>query len=744
MSELDRDPIPPADASRFPALRKLGWRGRAKKVPYVQGLELADCGAASLAMALKYHGREVRLDDVREVIGTDRDGSSALAILRGAEWYGMRGRGLRLEVEDIDYLPPGSILHWEFNHFVVFESASKRGVQIVDPAFGRRFIPMDRFRQSFTGVALALETTEEFVKDRQTQRRLWQYFKQLGSQTQLIGRVLVTSVLLQLFALAVPLLTALIVDRVVPRGDHHLLWVVGAGLGGLVVFQWLSSLIRAHLLLQLRTNLDTRMTLGFLDYLVGLPYAFFQRRSAGDLMMRVNSNATIREILTSNTLSGLLDGTLVLLYLGLIMAISPTIGGVVLVLGLFRISIFVAARKRYRELMAQNLEAQANAQSYLVQLMAGIETLKAAGAEHRAVEHWSNLFVDELNVGLERGRVTAVVDSLLSALTVGSPMVVLSYGALAVMDGAMSLGTMLALNTLAVGFLSPLSTLVDSALRLQLLSGYIERLDDVLGQEPEQDRAQVVRAPRLSGKIKLDGVSFRYGPQAPLVVRDVSLAIEPGMSVALVGKSGSGKSTLAKLLVGLYRATEGHVRYDDRDISELDVRTLRRQIGVVPQSPYVFGSSIRDNIAIADPTARLDQIVAAAKLACIHDDIRAMPMGYETILADGGASLSGGQRQRIALARALVRRPAVLLLDEATSSLDAGTEAAVQENLEGLRSTRIIIAHRLSTIINADHIVVMDQGRIAEQGTHLQLLARRGVYHRLVHSQDELERAHGE
>jgi ATP-binding cassette, subfamily B, bacterial len=730
-------PSPPIDSaapppSGYPALQRLSWRGRRRPIPFVRQMQWADCGAACLGMVLSYHGRPTRLEEVRQAVGSYRDGVDAAALCRGAEWFGMRGRGLQVDIDDLRYLPRTAILHWEFTHFVVFDGLTRAGVAIMDPAYGRRVVPLEQFRRSFTGVALVIEPTEAFDRTGARRTEAWSYLRHLFGQKRLLGRVVVTSVILRVFALALPVLTALIVDRVVPRGDERLLVVVGAGLAGVLLFHFLSQLIRSHLLLQLRTNLDTRMTLGFLDHLVNLPYSFFQQRSAGDLMLRLNSNVTIRQILTSNTLSALLDGTLVVAYLVIIMWLSAPLGAVTLALGTLEVAVFVVSRQRYRNLMSQDLEAQARAHSYLVQVMQGIETLKVAGAEHRAVEHWSNLFVDELNVALKRGRLSATVDSLRSALQIGSPLIILSLGAIMVIDGELSLGTMLALNALAVGFLTPLSSLVASALRVQELGSYVERIEDVMTAELEQDRGKVSRAPNLSGHISVREVSFRYGPNAPWVVRNASLEIAPGSSVAIVGKSGSGKTTLANLLVGLYPASDGVIVFDGRRLPELDIRSVRRQLGIVPQSPYVFAASVRDNIALADPAVSREQIIQAAKRACLHDDILAMPMGYDTIVADGGASLSGGQRQRLALARALVHEPAILLLDEATSALDAVTEKAVMANLAELRATRIIIAHRLSTIVDADQIVVMDDGRIVERGRHSELVGQLGVYRSLI------------
>jgi ABC-type multidrug transport system ATPase subunit len=296
---------------------------------------------------------------------------------------------------------------------------------------------------------------------------------------------------------------------------------------------------------------------------------------------------------------------------------------------------------------------------------------------------------------------------------------------------------MLALAALSAGFLVPLAGLVTTGLQLQLLGSYMQRINDVLDAPKEQQDRHVRRAPTLSGRIAAESVSFRYSRLAPLVVEDVSLDVEPGRTLAIVGRSGSGKTTLGRLLLGLYRPEAGRILYDGIDLAELEARSVRSQLGIVTQRPYLFGTSIRENIALTDPSLDLDAVVRAAKLACIDEDIAAMRRGYETLMIDGGASLSGGQRQRVALARALAHAPSILLLDEATSELDALTERVVYNNIAGLGCTAIVIAHRLSTIAGADLILVMEGGRIVERGTHEELLALRGRYHELIASQRE-------
>lgn len=323
----------------------------------------------------------------------------------------------------------------------------------------------------------------------------------------------------------------------------------------------------------------------------------------------------------------------------------------------------------------------------------------------------------------------------MGGLEVAASLALLVVGGFQVLDGAMSLGAMLAAAALAAGFLQPLATLVDAALEVQLLRSYMERINDVLDMPQEQAGQTVTPARPLSGRIQADGVSFSYGVLAPSVVEDVSLDIQPGQQLGIVGRSGSGKSTLAHLLLGLYPPSAGRILFDGTDLADLEVTSLRRQVGMVTQRPYLFGSTIRDNIALADPAIPLEAVVRAAKLACIHDDVASMPMGYETRLFDGGASISGGQQQRVALARALAHSPAILLLDEATSDLDTVTERMVYDNLSALGCTTIVIAHRLSTVANADLILVMEDGRIVQRGTHDQLIAGPGVYRQLVDAQ---------
>jgi ATP-binding cassette, subfamily B, bacterial len=707
-----------------------------RRIPVVLQTRQTDCGAACLAMVLAYHKKPVGLEAALQETGAGSEGATALAIMQAARRFGLDAEGVKLEAEDLVHLPPGSILHWEFKHFVVLERMTRHAARIVDPAHGRRRIGLGHLHQAFTGVAILLAPGEGFAPAKGQSRSVWSYVRQILTHPGLVAQIIVASALIQLLGLGLPILTGLLVDQILPEQDHRRLWVLGAALGALVLFHALAVLLRSHLLLYLRTFVDRRMSLDYMTHLSKLPYAFFQRRSTGDLVVRATSNTYIREILTTATLSSILDTALVTVYLAIIMTINPTIGLLVVGLGLLQGAVFLLSRNQYHNLNAEVLAAQARSHGFLTEMLTGMETLKSTGSEPNALHHWSGLFSTELGAHLRRGRFTANTDTLVDALRTSSPMIVLFAGGFQVLQGHMTLGSMFALQALALSVLAPLSSLLESARQLQLVRSHLDRINDVLQTPPEQEPGRTTLSGPLQGGISLDQVSFRYSPRGPLVVRNLSLQVRAGQFVGIVGSSGSGKSTIGKLLLGLYPPLSGRIAYDGVDMAELDLRSVRSRFGVVPQHPYIFGASIFDNIALTNPNLPLEQAMRAAQLAHIHDEISAMPMAYETILADGGSSLSGGQRQRLALARALSSEPSILLLDEATSALDTITESRIQATLATLNCTRIVIAQRLSTIIHADLILVVEGGQVVEQGTHQQLLALGGHYAALVAAQE--------
>ena len=706
-------------------------------VPFVGQTTDVDCGAACLTMAIRCLGEQHDLSDVRTAVGVGRDGVNAADICEGALALGFKARAVRVELGSLRYLPSGAILHWEFEHFVVFErEAPDGGAIVVDPALGLRRVGRRELDRALTGIAVVVEKPGAVAPPTRRGHPTRDLFVGVLGAAPETAQVLVASVALQLLSGLFPVISASVVDRVVPRHESEALLVLGAGLFVLSTFFGLFTLLRGLLLSNLRTRLGLAGGSALLEHLVRLPLSYFQKRAPGDLLVRVRSNEALREAVSSTMLAGVLDGSLIIVYLAVLLFVLPYVAAVVVALGAVKLLLYLAFRRRNRELVAETQHRQGAADGSLVDLLTGMETLKVSGAEGRALTRWTSLYVDLLNASLQRGRLLAFSEAAGATLRVAGPFVVLLVGARSVLAGGVTLGTLLSALALAQGIIVAVSGLLDNVSQLDAMAAIVTRLDDVFLAEPEQPEPRPA-APVLSGAIELRGVGFRPTARAPYIVRDVDLRIPAGAFVAIVGESGSGKSTIASLLTGLMNPTDGEVVFDGVPLHAMDLASLRRQIGVVAQRPQIFGVSIEENITMHE-SIPLERVEEAARLACIHDEISKMGMRYETPLIAGGA-ISGGQRQRIALARALLRKPKILLLDEASSALDATTEKRIFDNITEMGCTRIVIAHRLSTIREADMIVVTHGGRVVEVGQHAELLRREGAYSALVLAQTEEE-----
>ncbi len=731
--ELSRAP----QAAEPACWRKLLAKVRPRRVPVLIQMTAVECGATCLAMILSYYGRKTSVSEVRDRCHVGRDGLSALDIVKAARNYGLRVRAVSLQENDFRLISLPAIIHWGVAHFLIVERCSPTWVDVVDPAIGRRRLKSEEFWNGFTGIVIMLEPGVQF--DRTSSYRainLRAYaLNYLKIAPLSLVQILGASLFLQLFGLAVPLLTAVVVNHILPSRMNDALMILAAGLLVLVAAQVVMTLLSEWLLLYLQTRVDSQMMLGFFEQLISLPLRFFQQRSSGDILSRLTSNTVIRDTVSNQLISTVLDGSFVVTYLIVLFRGSPLFGWVALASGLVQVVVLIAANRVTRRLSKQELVSQGKFQGYAAEALVGITTLKAAGAEYRAMARWTNLFYDQMNASIRRLYLSSLVDTVVSNVRLVAPLILLVLGTAQVLSGALQAGTMLALVTLASSFLAPLGSLVTSGQQLQVVHSHLERVADVMDAEPEQDIHAVQDPQRLSGHIQLDQVSFRYDPQSPVVLHDISVVIRPGQKVAIVGRTGSGKSTLGNLLLGLYLPTQGEILYDGLPLRTLNYQAVRSQFGVVTQGSTIFNGSIRENIALNNPELKMEEIIKAASAAAIHQDILQMPMEYETFVSEGGSALSGGQRQRLGLARALASNPVILLLDEATSALDVVTERIVEQQLRQLRCTQIIIAHRLSTVRNADLILVIDQGTIVERGTHEDLLRQGGSYAHLIHSQ---------
>lgn len=714
---------------------------RRGRVPVVLQMTIIECGAACLAMLAGYHGRKTRLSECRDLLGTGRDGISAYEILEAGQALGLEMEGYEIAAEDVADLPLPVIAHWEKNHFVIIERVTTRLVHLVDPAIGRIYLDHQEFAHHFSQVVLTATPGPDFVPREQSGESNWRTYLSGMLQTpgakKLLVQVAAASITLQLLGLILPLITKWLMDDILTARLTSFLSLVGVGLLLLLAVQFIISYARECWLIFLQARFDSHIMFGFFRHVLTLPADFFLKRTSGDMLQRLGSNMTIREAFTNNTLATILDGTLVLTYLLILLVWSPLYAGLAVLLGGVQVALLWFTAPQMRFLTERVLVNESQSHSYLLEALTGILSVKSTGAEDRVYHHWHHLFDDHLKGLIQQSQLGARISTLLQTLQLFAPLLLLWLGVILVLQERLTIGTMLALNALALAFLNPLSSLVQNGQQLQFVGAHLERVMDVM--ETPSEQADKLATPLLRGRVAVQNVSFHYDPHSPLVLENISFEAKPGEKIAIVGATGSGKSTLALLLLGLYTPTEGTIYYDETPLAALNWQALRQQWGVVLQQATLFHGSIRDNITLNDHHITEEQVIAAARLAAIHDEIEQMPMGYETLVAEAGGGLSGGQRQRVLLARALVRQPCLLLLDEATSHLDGATEHQVVTNLRDLDCTQIVIAHRLSTVRDADLILVLQEGQIVERGRHETLLVQGGVYAALVGEQLEEE-----
>lgn len=706
--------------------------GFARRIPLRFQLARTECGAACLAMVLSYFGRDTSVPQCRELLDSGRDGVSATALAAAAERSGLTTRVERGDRPFDTPLAGPAIAYLARHHFVVVHRVSDRWVWLVDPTAGRHRMDRAEFEHQYGGVMIQLAPGLDLHRRSTPWRdapmiRYLRLFAAVpgGRRLVLFGVLLAAG--LQGVGLGVPLLTKVLVDAMVPEHRTGLLPVFGLGILGVTVLAGSLAALRAVTLLTLRKLGDLSLTRQFVSHLFRLPVDFFLDRGRGDLMMRLSSVSATREMLSQQLLTMVVDGFLLLGYLVGLLVLSPLYTLTLVPLFGLQIGLLVGSYRRLRTLAQRELTTRSEEQSYLVEAMDAVVPLKANGVEDRAVTHWQRLFGRYQVAMVRRGMANAVVSGGQRAIGTLGPLALLWVGAWLVLGGRMSLGAMLAANGIALSVLAPLETFASVGQMYHSVRAQVERLFDVLDSPSEASGPRRLPADRPT-ELSLTDVTFGYQPSQPPVLSEVSFRIPAGAKVGVVGSTGSGKSTLGLLLLGLVRPDLGQVLHDGVDLADLDVHDLRSHCGAVLQDLCLFNGTVRDNLTLSRPDATDAEIIHAAALAGLHDDILALPMGYDTAVGEGGTALSAGQRQRIALARALVHRPRLLLLDEATSHLDPRTEQRVDRALADLAVTRVVISHRLSAVQDADQVLVIDRGRVTQHGTHHELIGQPGRY----------------
>jgi NHLM bacteriocin system ABC transporter peptidase/ATP-binding protein len=699
-------------------------------------MEAVECGAASLAMVLAHYGAWIPLEQLRVACGVSRDGSKASNIVRAARGFGLAAKGFRKEPSTVAELPMPCIIHWNFNHFVVLEGIKRQRVFINDPAMGRRKLDFAEFDLAFTGVVLALEPTAEFTKVGAKPRGLRLLLGQLRGSRPAVGLLIAVSLALIAPGIVIPGFTKVFVDEVLVQKANDWLIPLLIGMGLATLLRTAVSALQQSLLLRLQTKLAVVMISRFLWRVMALPMEFFAQRHAGDIANRIGINEQIARLLSGGVAVNALNLTSVIFFAAAMAVYDVALAGIAVGMSFVNVVALKLVSQRRQDLSSRLALEQGKLVGSTVSAVRTIETIKASGLEDEAFGHWAGIQAKALNAEQEFGLSATfldVVPTLFSGLTFAA---ILGMGGLRVIEGSLTLGSLVAFQSLMASFSEPITALVNQVGSLQIIKGGMERIQDIYNYPMNTaDPAALVSQQypaKLVGRVEVENVDFGYSILEPPLLTGISLTIEPGTRVALVGASGSGKSTLGRLICGLYKPWKGCIRIDGWNISQIPPQLFANSVTYVDQDIFLFEGAARDNLTLWDATVTEPELAHALRDAVIHEEIATRVGNYDCYIAEGGTNFSGGQRQRIEIARALVSNPSVIVLDEATAALDPITEKAIDDHLRRRGCTCIIIAHRLSTIRDCDEIIVIVRGSVIERGTHEQLMSMHGTYAQLV------------
>jgi NHLM bacteriocin system ABC transporter peptidase/ATP-binding protein len=727
---------PPAQLHVPGRPKRRGWR---QPVPTTIQMESVECGAASLAMVLAYHGRYVPLEELRAACGVSRDGARASSVVAAARRYGLVAKGFQMEAERLRRVPKPLIVFWAFQHFMVVEGIRRRfgrtTVAVNDPASGRRQIPWADFETGFTGIVLAFEPGPDFKPGGHPARLHSALARRRMSTGRALPLVLLASLLLVIPGILGPAFSRVFIDSVLSSGDTGYLPPLVALMLVTAAGTFLLTLVQRHYLLRIEVRTGIYSSARFFRHLLRLPVSFFLQRQPAEVAKRVAANDTVAEILSRDLATTLVSLILIVFYAALLVRYDLLLAVIGIAMALLNIAVLRWVTRSRSDTAAALHADRGRLAAATYNTLRLIETVKATGAESDAFGRWSGFLARTTSRSQQLGVPTALVTVVPPLLAAADSGLILLVGGLRVIDGAISIGALVAFQSLLAGLSRPVTQLTNLGERLQEITADLNRLHDVERYEPARcfTRAAPAQPPaRLDGSLAFVGVTFGYNPLSAPVVRDLSFEVPPGRRVALIGASGSGKSTVGRLAAGLYEAWSGQILVGGQDPRDLPRTVLAGSLAYVDQDVCLFDGTVRDNLTLWSDVVPDDVVVSALRDAALFDTVTARPGGINSWIEEGGRNFSGGQRQRLELARALAAEPTLLILDEATSALDPETERIVADNLRRRGCACLIIAHRLSTVRDADEIIVLARGEIVERGRHHELVAAGGRYARLI------------
>lgn len=684
-----------------------------ERTPVILQSEAAECGLVCILMLAGHHGYHLDTTSARQRFALSINGMTLSDIMSVSRQIGLSTRAVTLDIEELSQLRLPCILHWDHNHFVVLTQVGKRGIVIHDPGRGKRAVLDAEVRKKFTGVALEAWPDAQFKKkDERIGISVFDLLKRTAGIGRAAGQLLAVSMLLELIGLAIPIGFQIVLDEVIVAADRDLLLTVTLGLAGLLILHTIIGFIRAWSTLVLSSSLTLQWKAGLFDRLMELPLGFFEKRHVGDIVSRFGSIDQIQETLTARALMAIIDGVMAVtllvmmaLYGGWLVFI---VIAAVVVYTLLRLGTFGLYRARSEEAILH--AAQEN--SHFMESVRGMSSVKALGLEERRRSSWLNLLVARITADVRVRKLDIIFSTASSSLLGADRILLIYFGALAIMSNNMSVGMLIAFLAYRDQFTSRIGGLVDAIMVVRMLSLHGERISDIalsasedIQSRPAPTATGLVRPDNKRASLSLKSISFRYADNEDFILTNVSLDVLAGECVGITGPSGTGKSTLLKIAAGLNKPSHGEVLCDGIPIGDMGLNNYRRQIACVMQNDRLFTGSIAENIAGFDDMIDMGKVEECARLAAIRDEITAFPMGYETFVGDMGSSLSGGQIQRIIIARALYRAPRILIMDEATSHLDSENEAWINNSIRALDITRIIVAHRESSLNVADRVI---------------------------------------